>query len=49
MMSMLGSNPQKNFLKIADETMNILKRKKPNLYQTKVNKIATFVNVKNGK
>ena len=48
MMSMLGSNPQKNFLKIADETMNVLKRKKPNLYQTKVNKIATFVKPQGG-
>ena len=48
MMSMLGSNPQKNFLKIADEIMNNLKRKKPDLYQTKVNKIASFIKPQGG-
>ena len=45
MMSMLGSNPQKNFLKMADEIMNILKRKKN---QTQVNKIASFIKPQGG-
>lgn len=33
---------------MADETMNVLKRTKPDLYQTKVNKIATFVKPQGG-
>ena len=45
MMSMLGSNPQKNFLKMADETMNILKRKKS---QTQVDKIGSFIKPQGG-
>ena len=45
MMSMLGSNPQNNFLKMADEIMNILKRKKN---QTQVNKIASFIKRQGG-
>jgi len=45
MMSMLGSNPQKNFLKMADETMNILKRKKN---QTQVDKIGSFIKPQGG-
>ena len=33
---------------MADETMNVLKRTKPDLYQTKVNKIATFIKDQGG-
>ena len=45
MMSMLGSNPQKNFLKMADEIMNISKRKGN---QTQVDKIGTFIKPQGG-